>query len=41
MCAVWFIDVVVDPLVLGEHLGLEERIDELAVEVFIALPSVE
>jgi hypothetical protein len=36
MRAVRPVDVVVDPPVLREHLGLEERIEALSVEVLVA-----
>jgi hypothetical protein len=41
VCAVGPVAVVVDPPVLGEHLGLEEGIELLSVQVFVAETAVE
>ena len=35
------VHVVVDPPVLDEHLGLEERVEELAVQELVPHAAVE
>jgi hypothetical protein len=39
--AVSSVDVVVDPLALCQHLGFEEAVEELAVQVLVPEPTLK